>query len=214
LVVRVGIIGSGMIGATVARLCVPAGHDVAVANRHHPDTLQALVEELGPGMRSASVEEAAAFGDVIVIAIPFWASDQLPAAAFAGKIVVDAGNYYPKRDGPVPVLDRGELTSTELLARHFVGARVVKGFNTMYYVTLANGGDRTLDNDHRLALYVCGDDADAKQVVAQLIDDLGFAAVDTGGLAEGGRRQQPGSIIYARDLVAADARTALHDGHQ
>lgn len=206
---RIGIIGSGMIGGTAARLFVGAGHDVVIANRRSPEKLQALADELGAKLRPGSVDQAATFADVVLVAIPFGSFDQLPAGPFSGKIVVDADNYYPDRDGHVPALDADEVTSSELLAQRLPGARVVKAFNTMYYATLASAGDLDKPDGERLALFVAGDDTQAKAVVGCLIDELGFAAVDTGSLAEGGRKQQPGSAIYAADLAGADARAAL-----
>ncbi|MDQ1391916.1 MAG: 8-hydroxy-5-deazaflavin:NADPH oxidoreductase [Acidimicrobiaceae bacterium] len=206
---KIGIIGSGRIGATLARLFVGVGHEVAVANRHTPETLRALQDELGSALHPASVEDAGHFGDIVVVSIPFHTIDQLPAPALAGKIVVDSNNYYPGRDGNVSALDRDETTSTELLAQHLPGARIVKAFNTMYFVTLAQSGDRAQDEGERLALFLAGDDAEAKQAVAGLIDEIGFAPVDTGSLAGGGRRQQPGSDIYNRELTGAEARQIL-----
>ncbi len=206
---RIGIIGSGMIGSTAARLLVAAGHDVAIANTRGPQSLAGLKGELGDRLLPSAVDEAAAFGDVVLIAVPVRAVGDLPAGAFAGKIVVDANNYYPQRDGHIAALDNGDLTSTELLARHLAGARVVKAFNTMTYMTLARSGDPAKASNDRLALFLAGDDVAAKQTVAGLIDELGFAGVDTGGLADGGRLQQPGSPVYGKDLSGAQARAAL-----
>jgi predicted dinucleotide-binding enzyme len=160
-------------------------------------------------VHAATVEDAARFGDVVLLAVPFGVIDVLPADAFAGKIVIDANNYYPERDGHVQGLDRDETTSTELLAQQLPGARVVKAFNTMYFATLAEAGDPTKPNDERLALLLAGDDDEAKRLVSELVEALGFAAVDTGGLADGGRCQQPGSPIHNVELTGAQAREAL-----
>jgi predicted dinucleotide-binding enzyme len=201
---NIGIIGSGNIGATTARLFSGAGHEVAVSNSRGPETLEPLVEEIGPQARAATVEEAAAFGEVVLVAIPFFAYETLPANQLAGKIVVDAMNYYEGRDGQ---MDFDGLTSSELVARAHPGARVVKAFNTMYYETLATGGHPS--GDSRLVLFVAGDDAEAKGIVSQLIEQIGFAPVDTGSLGEGGRRQQPGSPIYNVPMDEEQAREAL-----
>ena len=206
---KIAIIGSGMIGSTAARLFVAAGHEVAIANRRGPESLQPLENELGEALHAAGVDGAVRFGEVVLVAVPFGAIDALPAAAFAGKIVIDANNYYPNRDGHLSELDRDETTSTELLAQHMPRARVVKALNTMYYATLAEAGDTTAPPGERLALFVAGDDREAKRMVIDLIDALGFAAIDTGGLADGGRRQQPGSPIYNTRLTGAQARAAL-----
>jgi len=206
---RLGIIGSGSIGSTVARLAVAVGHEVALANRRGPDSLAPLIRELGPPARAGTVEEAARFGDLVVVAIPFGVIDALPAPAFAGRVVVDANNYYPGRDGHVRELDLDETTSTELLAHHLSGATLVKCFNTLYYRALATAGDSAKPLDERLALFMAGDDATAKAAVGALIEEFGFAPVDTGSLAAGGRLQQPGSSIYAKELTGAEARELL-----
>jgi 8-hydroxy-5-deazaflavin:NADPH oxidoreductase len=207
--VKIGIIGSGMIGSTAARLFVAAGHEVAIANSRGPDSLVQLAQEVGPRLRPMSVSDATMFGDLVLVAVPFGVIQALPAEPFAGKIVIDANNYYTKRDGHNDDLDNDRTTSTELLAAHLPEARVVKALNTMHFKALAAGGDEEKALDDRLALFVAGDDPEAKATVGTLIEDLGFAAIDTGGLAAGGRRQQPGSPIYAADMTAAQAHQAL-----
>jgi len=208
--VKIAIIGSGSIGSTAARLFVAAGHEVMIANRRGPDSLRALELELGQALRAGTVLEAARFGEVVLVAVPFGSIGELPTDAFAGKVVIDANNYYPDRDGHLAGLDSGETTSSQLLAQHLDGARVIKALNTMYFATLAQAGDTTKPPDQRLALFVAGDDAAAKQVVTRLIDQLGFTAVDTGGLDEGGRLQQPGAAIYDVKLTGAQAQRASH----
>jgi 8-hydroxy-5-deazaflavin:NADPH oxidoreductase len=123
--------------------------------------------------------------------------------------VIDTGNYYPARDGNIDVLDSDETTSTELLGEGLPGARLVKAFNTMNYVPLGNEGRPGQPRAERLAIFLAGDDPGAKDVVAGLIDELGFAPVDTGSLAEGGRRQQPGAPVYNNPLRAEEAEAAL-----
>ena len=201
---NIGIIGAGNIGATAARLFAKAGHDVAISNSRGPESLRGLVRESGPNVRAVTVEEAATFGDVVLVAIPFKDYETLPADRLAGKVVVDAMNYYAQRDGQI---DFGDLTSSELVARHLPHARLVKAFNTMYYETLATAG-RPGFGDH-LVLFVAGDEEDAKAIVSRLIEDIGFAPVDTGSLREGGRKQQPGSPIYNEPMTTEQARSAL-----
>ena len=205
---RIGIIGSGKIGSTVARLFAGAGHDVAIANSRGPDTLTGLVEEVDGNARAVTVEQAASFGDVVLVAIPFGAYRDLPAEALAGRVVIDAMNYYASRDGNIPELDDDSTTSSELLAAHVPGAKVVKAFNTMQWEMLRDSGKPGGGND-RLALFLAGDDADAKQAVHGLIEEIGFSPVDTGSLGEGGRRQQPGSPIYAEPVTESEGRGAL-----
>ena len=206
---RIAIIGSGRIGSTVADLVAAAGHELAIANSRGPEWLSELVGELGFGARAATVEDAAGFADLVLVAIPLHAYPTLPAGAFAGKTVIDAGNYYPERDGMIAALDDDRTTSSELLAARLPGATVVKAFNTMYFETLGAEARPEAPRSQRLTLFLAGDDADAKRRVAELIEELGFAAVDTGSLADGGRRQQPGAPLYNRPLAAADAERAL-----
>jgi 8-hydroxy-5-deazaflavin:NADPH oxidoreductase len=202
---NIGIVGSGNIGATAARLFAEAGHDVAASNSRGPETLEGLVAAIGPRARASTVEEAADFGEVVLVAIPFFAYETLPTDLLAGKIVVDAMNYYPGRDGE---MDLDGLGSSELLARHLPDARVVKAFNTMYYETLGAGGRPDAPPAERLVLFVAGDDAEAKAVVSELIEEIGFTAVDVGTL-EDGRKQQPSSPIYNVPMNEAQAREEL-----
>jgi len=206
---KIGIIGSGNIGATTARLFAGAGHEVTIANSRGPESLTELVQDIGPQARAGTVEAAARASDVVLVAIPLRAYPDLPADAFAGKIVIDANNYYPQRDGQIPELDREETTSSELLARHLAGARIVKSFNTMNFRPLGSDGRPDAPRAERLAMYLAGDDEGAKEIVAGLIDEVGFAPVDTGSLHEGGVRQQPGSPIYNNPMPAEEAEAAV-----
>ncbi|HZA89878.1 MAG TPA: NAD(P)-binding domain-containing protein [Solirubrobacterales bacterium] len=205
---QIGIIGSGKIGGTTARLFVDAGHEVAIANSRGPDSLTGLAEELGDRVRAATVEDAAGFGDVVLVAIPFGRYRELPPEPFGETIVVDATNYFPQRDGNFPELDEDRTTSSELVAAHLSDARVVKAFNSMQWAVLRDRGAPDAGDD-RLALFVAGDDEDAKQPVSALIEEIGFAPIDTGSLAEGGRRQQTGSPVFTRLIAARDAEEAL-----
>jgi predicted dinucleotide-binding enzyme len=209
---KIGIIGSGNIGATAARLFARAGHEVAVSNSRGGEGLGDLIAELGGRGRAAGVEEAARFGEVVLVAVPFGRYEALPAEAFAGKIVIDANNYYPQRDGHFASLDGGETTSSELLAAHLRGARLVKAFNTIWFEHLARQGDTSLPPEERRAIFIAGDDGEAKRTVARLVEELGFAAVDTGPLGAGGRRQQVGAAVYNRELNAREAAAVLAAG--
>jgi 8-hydroxy-5-deazaflavin:NADPH oxidoreductase len=208
MAMEIGIIGSGKIGATAARLFVDAGHNVAIANSRGPDSLTDLVQDLGESARPATVEDAASSAELVLVAIPFGRYGELPAEALGNRIVVDAMNYYPERDGHVRELDEDTTTSTELLAAHAPDARVVKAFNTMRWTDLGERGSQG-PLDERLVLFVAGDDQEAKERVSALIEEIGFAPVDTGSLAEGGRRQQPGSSVYTMPLISNEARDLL-----
>jgi len=202
---RIGIIGAGHIGGTAAKLFAQAGHDVAVSNSREPGSLNPVVSSIGPRAKATTPADAATFGDVILLAIPWRKMDHLPPAErFAGKIVVDAMNPYSAAGR---VMDLGESTSSEEVAKRLPGSRVVKAFNTMGWKTLETGG-RSSSKD-RLAVFVAGDDAAAKATVAKLIEEIGFAALDTGSLRDGGRRQQPGSPIYGRPMTASEGSEIL-----
>lgn len=202
---RIGIIGSGRIGGTLARLLTGAGHEVVLSNSRGPETLADLVAELGPLATASTVEGAAEAGEVVVVAIPFFRYADLPAQALAGKIVVDANNYAAGRDGSFPEIDDGTTTSSEVLAATLPGARVVKAFNTIYYVHLRDHGTPA-GTPRRRAIPIAGDDPEAKATVTALIDEIGFDTYDAGSLADG-RRIEPGSPVYnvplTRDEIAA-----------
>ena len=206
---KIGIVGAGSIGATVARLLVKAGHEVALSNSRGGDSLQALVADLGDKAQALPIEQAARFGDVVLIAIPFGKYTTLPVEPFYDKVVIDANNYYPDRDGQFAELDNGQTTSSELLEGHLKGARVVKGFNTIYFAHLATQGITALPLEDRRAIFIAGDDSQAKETVSKLIEEIGFAAVDGGFLPEGGRMQQPGAAVYNKELTAKEAQDIL-----
>jgi predicted dinucleotide-binding enzyme len=206
---KIGVIGSGHIGATAARLFARAGHEVALSNSRGGGGLEELITELGRRARATGIEEAARFGEVLLVAIPFGKYETLPAEAFEGKVVIDANNYYPQRDGSFAEIDAGETTSSELIASHLRGARVVKGFNTIWFEHLAKQGDTSLPVEERRAIFIAGDDEGAKQTVSRLVEEIGFAALDTGSLAGGGRRQQVGAVVYNKELNAREAARVL-----
>src|SRR3954452_8905055 len=205
---RIGIIGAGSVGATLARLLVQTDNDVAIANSRDPETLGELEKELGEHARAVTAAEAAEFGDVVVVAVPFGRYRELPATELNGKTVVDAGNYYPERDGHVAELDDGRITSSELVQQYLRGANVVKAFNAMRADHLREFGHEGGANQ-RYGIPVSGDDPAAKRQVFELIEQLGFEPVDAGGLADGGRKHQPGTDVYLADLPAGDLRARI-----
>ncbi len=206
---KIGIIGAGNIGANAAKLFIKAGHQIAVANSRGAETLKDLVAELGENAQAVSIEEAAQFGEIVFISIPFGKFQTLPADAFDGKIVIDSNNYYADRDGGFAELDENKTTSSEMLAEHLRGAKIVKGFNTIWFEHLKTQGDVNLPIEERRAIFIAGDDAEAKKTVVRLIEEIGFAAVDTGDLRDGGATQQPDTAIYNRNLTASEAQAIL-----
>jgi predicted dinucleotide-binding enzyme len=206
-VMNIAVLGSGRIGAVAARLFVAARHEVAIANSRGPESLRELVAELGPRAHAMTAADAARFGDVVLLAVPWHLETALPGAEILrGKIVVDAMNPYNPAGG---FFDLGGSTSSEIVLQRIPGARLVKAFNTIYYEHLAMRGRNDLPMEDRHAIYIAGDDAGAKQVVASLIQEIGFAPVDTGSLREGGRLQEPDSAIYNETYTAREARNVL-----
>jgi predicted dinucleotide-binding enzyme len=189
----IGFIGSGNIGGTVARLSEAAGHQVVLSNSRGPATLAGLVDELGPLARSATAEDAAAAGRIVVVSVPFKAYGSLPAGPLDGKVVLDACNYYPERDGHIAALDDGIETSSELLQHQVAGAFVVKAFNNIFYKHLASLA-RPAGAADRSYLPIAGDDPNAKAEAASFIDSIGYGVVDAGNLGDSWR-QEPGTPV-------------------
>jgi 8-hydroxy-5-deazaflavin:NADPH oxidoreductase len=196
--VKIGVIGAGQIGGTLAARLVAAGHEVAISNSRGPETLQGAVD----GARPMTVEGAARFGEVIV------RYRELPADAVDGKLVIDTNNYYPQRDGHFPELDDGSTTSSELLQAHLPDARVVKAFNAISWTNLRDAG-RPAGDPERLGIPFSGDDERAKRTVAELIDEIGFDPVDAGTLAQGGRKHQVDAPAYGKGLPTTELRSRL-----
>jgi predicted dinucleotide-binding enzyme len=204
---RIGMIGCGRLGGSLAGLMVAAGHEVILSNSRGPETLVKEVSDLGARAVAGTRDQAAGESDLVVVAIPLRAYPEVPAKSLRGKIVIDTNNYYPDRDGAFPGLDDGKVTSSELLAEHLAGAFVVKAFNTIHFQDLATQGEPR-GRASRRALPIAGDDAAAKQAVSTLIDAFGFDVVDAGALAEG-RLFQPGTPAYNVRLTASELRAAL-----
>ncbi|MET8759887.1 NAD(P)-binding domain-containing protein [Lentzea sp. NPDC004782] len=203
-----GFIGSGHVGAKVARLAIAAGIDVVLSNSRGPESLAATVAELGERSRAATPEEAALAGDRVVVSIPLAAHRALPAAALAGKVVLDTMNYYPFRDGRIETLDSGELATTEFVQQHLAGARLVKAFNNIsdqHLLELA----RPAGAADRTALPIAGDDPEAKASAAELISRLGFDTVDAGPLSESWRFEPETAAYLAAYSADPDAAIAL-----
>ncbi len=206
---KIGIIGAGNIGGNAAKLFAKAGHEIAIANSRGPETLTDLVSEIGNGAKAVTAEDAAKFGEIVFVSIPLGKISELPTDGFDGKIVIDSNNYYPDRDGQIEALDSDEKTSSELLAEHLTGAKIVKAFNTIWFEHLKTLGNNELPLEERRVIFVAGDDADAKKAVSNLIEEIGFAAYDTGSLIEGGKNQSPGTAIYNQNITLSEAPAIL-----
>jgi predicted dinucleotide-binding enzyme len=192
-------------------LLVENGHEVILANRRGPQTLAAQVHALGAAATAGDVAEAAGTADLVVLATPFGAYVALRPDPFSGIVVVDATNYFPDRDGHLPTLASGRTTSSEIIAGHLSGARVVKAFNTMQYATLGSRGRQSGD-PQRLVLPVAGDSTSAVATVGGLIEDIGFDWIATGDLRRGGRLQQPGGPLFNAEIGRSQAAQVISTG--
>ena len=206
---HIGIIGSGHIGATLGKHWTSAGHDVMFSSRH-PDELKSMADRVGA--KTGTVEEAARFGEVILLATPFGKNAEVAqqVGSLDGKILIDATNPYPERDGEVAqqVIDDDNQTSTGWTAQQFTGARVVKAFNSIYSKVLENQAFQT--GDDRIAVQMVGEEEEAKDTVKQLLHDIGMVAHDLGGLANG-KYFEPDAPLYAKNLTLPDAQ-AVYQG--
>jgi predicted dinucleotide-binding enzyme len=210
---KIGIIGAGEIGGTLARRLTALGHQLSVANSRGPKSLADLAAETGA--KAVSVEEAAKFGELVVVTIPQKNIPNLPRDLFAGTpdavVVVDTGNYYPRqRDGRIDAIESG-LTESRWVA-HQLNRRVIKAFNNIYAEHLLKLG-KPKGTPGRIALPVAGDDSAAKAIVLKLVDELGFDGVDAGTLDESWR-QQPATPVYCKDFDAEGVRRALSQASQ
>ena len=206
---RIGIIGAGMIGSTMSRLWANAGHTVLIASRH-PEELEPLAEKLGRNASAGAPVDAAAFGEAVLLTVPLMAIPQLAsdlAPSLAGKVVLDTGNAYEKRDGAAArEASQDPQGSAGWAARMFPGARWVKAFNTVYFKVLEREAHR--DGD-RVGIPLASDDPQAMDIAADLVRDAGFEPVVVGPLARG-REFEPDTPAYNTGMSARDLRALLN----
>ena len=207
---RIGILGSAIIGGSLGRLWAAAGHEVMFASRH-PADLEDLAAKAGHGAQVGAVEDAMAFGDLLLDALPFKASVGIPPEPVAGKTLITASNYYPKeRDGEI---DLEGLSQSEFLASRLTDTRVVKAFNMMDGEEIAARADGK--NRGPLAIYHAGDDPEAVDIAAQLIAEAKFAPVYVGTLADGALFQSHARLYnkkYSKDEAIEALAKCQADG--
>ena len=204
--IKIGIIGSGNIGGTLGTLWVKRGHPVLFSSRH-PEELKNLADSLGPLARTGTVKEALMFGDVVLIAVPYRAYPQIGkdyAQQLKGKIVIDAGNAVPSRDGEI-VKEADENGIGITSAKYLAAARVVRAFNTLNYRTLANSSNRP---EGRIAIPMAGDDKEALAAASTLVRSAGFEPVIIGPLdrAKDFSRCAP---LYGQEITAQEMQRRL-----
>lgn len=203
---KIGVIGAGRIGGTLASLWAKAGHEVLVSSRH-PAQLEGLARSLGPRARVGTPQEAAAFGDVVLVSVPYGALPQLGrdlAKELAGKIVLETGNPYPERDGEMAVEARRKGTGVAS-AEFLPGVRLVRAFNAIHYRSLGSEAHR---EGEPVAIPIAGDDRQALDVAARLVRDAGFEPVAVGSLARA-RLFDVGTPVYTQLLTARELRERL-----
>jgi predicted dinucleotide-binding enzyme len=202
---KIGIIGAGFVGRAIGKLAVRSGHQVMLSNSRGPQSLFSLPRAVG--CKIGTVADAVTFGEIVVVAIPLAAYRSVPVEPLAGKVVIDTDNYYPDRDGHIAELDRQEITTSELLARHLPASKVVKAFNAIFMSDLESDG-RSAGSSERRALPLAGDDTDGKAIVASLYEAFGFDAVDVGALFEGWRFDR-GMPVYCVPMNKSDLEKSL-----
>ena len=182
----IGIIGAGEVGGQLARAAIKCGYEVVIANSRGPESLRALVTELGPKARAETAEKAAEAGDFVIIAVPLKLVDNMPADALAGKIVIDTNNYMPWRDGQYDVVDAGEKTEHELRQEQLPRSKVAKAFTHIQAPRLFLSA-RPAGTPDRHALSVSSNFPEAVELVTRLYDQFGFDTVDNSPLSESWR---------------------------
>jgi 8-hydroxy-5-deazaflavin:NADPH oxidoreductase len=203
---RLGIVGAGRVGTTIARAAVAAGYDVAISGSGAADRIALIVEVLAPGARPLSTDEVVRHADLIVLAVPMHRFRELPRDLFAGKILIDAMNYWEEIDGVDPELATAPAGTSIVVQQQFPSARVVKSLNHITYYKF-DEGRRPHGAPGRIAMAAAGDDRAAVAAVMQLIDRLGFDAVDAGPL-EAGLALEPNGPVFGVSY-RADELSAL-----
>jgi len=202
---RLGIVGAGKFGTTLARAAVAAGYDVAISGSGPADDIALTIDVLAPGARAATTTEVARHADVVVLAVPTHRFRELQPDLFAGKVLIDATNYWPPVDGEDPELAEAPEGTSTIVQQHFPAARVVKSLNQLGYHQLEDN-QQPHGAPNRIAIGAAGDDQLAVRTVMRLLDRLGFDPVDAGPLENGLALEPDGSPIattYSADELAA-----------
>jgi predicted dinucleotide-binding enzyme len=207
---RVGIIGAGHIGSTLAQGLVERGYEVKIANSRGPETLSDLVARLGPGASAGTADDAGAFGEFVIVTVPLRAYRDIPVEPLAGKIVLDTNNYYWERDGRIAELEEKRTTTSQLVQDHLATSKVAKAFNHIVSGQILVDG-APAGTPGRRALATASDFPEATALVTALYDEFGFDTVDLGPLSESWRaeRDQPAYVaVQNREELEANLARA------
>lgn len=202
----IGILGAGRVGTAVARRALAAGYEVRVASGRPASEISLVLQFTAPGAVARDVDEVIAESDIVLLALPLSRYRSLPVAKLAGKLVIDAMNYWAPTDGTLPEFE-GAPSSSEVVADHLEGARLVRSLNHMSYHEL-DGDARSAGDPERRAMALAGDDARSRAVVAGFIDRIGFDPVDAGRLANA-RGFAIGTPVFGAGMRRDELRAAL-----
>ncbi len=206
---RLAVLGAGHVGPVIARLAIAARYPVAIATSGDPDDIALITELVIPGAQPQWASDAVADADIVVLAIPLRRFTGVDPGLLAGKVVVDAMNYWPASDGVLPAFEDGAASSSEIVARRLAGSAVVKALNHIGYHELEDRA-RPAGAPDRRAAGLAGDDPAAVAVVAELTDRIGYDPVRLGGL-RAGRVLQPGGPVFGQVLTVPEFERAVHE---
>ena len=203
----IAVLGAGHVGPVIARVAIDAGYEVSIAASGDPDDIALITEILAPGAKPRWAADAVADADVVVLAIPLHRFASFDPSSVAGKIVVDVMNYWPPIDGTQQLFEDRQYGSSEIVARRLTESAIVKTLNHIGYHELEEDR-RPMDSPDRRALGIAGDDRASVDMVAEVVERIGYDVVRLGGISAGGLLE-PGSPAFGRSLTRDEFEMAV-----